>query len=458
MTSWGRCVRLLTAIATGAVLLGPVAGHDPSSPALAAEPETRTIRVSAIDPVKETFHHTAFYPSSQQVRRGDIVEWSFLDSYAGWHTVTFDPADMAVAEHPSPVYPEALMGGRWGQDETGFTKMPQKFVLGSTDGGYGPDRCGRGAVAVLGWPEQQPCVLDGYGTLIGSSMSDTFVAMNTGSNKRFKVEIGPNMPLGAVRYHCLLHPSMVGELEVVGDTEPVDTYTDAEFAADLAADTAAAQALAATFANPADAYDPETGTWEVKVTEATPSGRTVIMDFLPTNLEVRPGDQVRFVAGGSEARSNEPNTVTFPSDAGGSFCIRGSMTTCDRVRVVGIRPLGGTAFVWGCDPDDPDSGLVFTPITWSAARDCPPGQTLEWVLTPYMSHPQEAPGGEVATPASYHSSGVMMPEGAPLALRTRGDGTLFPSTFTARFPTPGDLPYRCIAHPDFMAGSIRVVA
>lgn len=446
---WGRLC------AVTAVLLSGLAVA-PSEAKAAPVPAVRTVRVSAVNEARQTFNYAAFYPRRQQAHRGDTVQWKFLDSYAGWHTVTFAPSDMDVAKHPTAAYPTEV-GDAWGIEESGLLKLPDRLALGSPEGAFGP-ACGRGPITSLNLPGQPPCVLNGTDTWVGSSVSDAFFAMNNEDDKTFSVVVGPSMPTGTYRYHCLLHNGMVGELEVVDDDAPVAPYTDADYAREVAADTATAQALADRFADPTQAYDPETGEWTVHVTETTDDGRVSIMEYLPAAITVKPGDTVRYVAGGESTGTGEPNTVTFPAAVAGGFCIEGGPTSCWRARVVGIRPLGGTAFIWGCDPDDLNSGVPMVPITWTALRSCPPGQMLEWTIAPYMSHPQEAPGGEVSTPATYHNSGNMMPSTGPAALRNRGDGTQFPSSFTATFPREGTFTYKCLGHPDFMAGVVEVAS
>ena len=446
-------VVLLSALVVGVLGL-PTALAPPGASALVGAPETHTVQVSAEHPERDTFHFTAFYPDHLQVHPGDTVQWNFLDSYAGWHSVTFAPSDMDVATHPEPRYPTEL-GDDWGVEESGLIKIPDYLALGSPDGFFG-EECGRGAIASLALPSQEPCVLSSTDKSVGSSVSDTFFAMNNEDDKTFSLTIDENLPTGAYRYHCLLHPSMVGEVEVVPPTKELDRYTVEEHAADLAADIAAAEALAVEFEDPAKAYDPLTGQWTVHVTEATDDGRVSIMEFLPSNINVKPGDTVRYVAATSPAGSAEPNTVTFPAEAGGGFCLEGGPTACQRVRVAGVRPLGGTAFLWGCDADDLNAGLPMVPLVWTALRDCPDGSKLEWTLQPYMSHPQAAPDDAVLSPATFHNSGILIPAKNPPAYRNRGDGTQFPHEFVANFPTPGTFTYKCLGHPDFMAGTVTV--
>ena len=452
-------------LATAAVALAaPAVLHPPAAVAGEESPDAvHRVKVSAVHEDRETFHFTAFYPNKLQVHAGDSVQWEFLGSYAGWHSVTFAPSDMDVAKSPQPRYPTEI-GDAWGIEESGLVKLPDAFSLGSPDGFFGDGtRCGRGANPALGWPAQEPCVLSGTDELVGSSISDAFFGTSNSPLKTFNLEVAESMPAGSYRYHCLIHPAMVGELEVVPGDQPLDLYTAEEFEADLASDVANAQEVADRLGDPARAYDPETGEWTVHVTESTEDGRVAIMEYLPANLEVRPGDKVNFVAGG-EGPGSEPNTVTFPSEVGGGFCQTGGPTTCTREqRVVGFRPLGATAFIWGCDADDLNGGVPMTPLApWFAGdgtsrNRCPSGTQLEWTVAPYMSHGQPAPDNAVLSPATFHNSGAMVPVDSPASwFRERGDGTQFPSTFEASFPTTGAFPYKCLAHPDFMAGTVTV--
>ena len=453
-------------VAASAVALGAPAVFQPPV-AVAGEDSVdavHRVRVSAVHPERETFHFTAFYPNKLQVHPGDAVQWEFLGSYAGWHSVTFAPSDMDVSKHALPTYPPEI-GNAWGIEESGLVKLPDAFSLGSPDGFFGDGaRCGRGANPALGWPAQEPCVIDGTDEIVGSSISDAFFGTSNSPLKTFNLEFADSMPTGSYRYHCLIHPSMVGEVEVVPEEQPLDLYTEEEFAADVASDVANATAVADRLSDPANAYDQSREEWTVHVTESTPDGRVAIMEYLPGNLEIATGDKVKFVSGG-EVVGAEPNTVTFPAEVAGGFCQTGGPTSCTREqRVVGFRPLGATAFIWGCDADDLNSGAPMVPLgPWFAGNgtqrnQCPDGTRLEWTVAPYMSHGQAAPGDAVVSPTTFHNSGALVPVESPAPwFRERGDGTQFPSTFEATFPVAGTFPYKCLAHPDFMGGSIEVV-
>lgn len=452
---WRRSRAILLAAAAITVAT-PAVLQPTAAVATKTAPETHTVRVGAVHPERETLLFTAFYPNKLQVHAGDTVQWKFLDSYAGWHSVTFVPSDMDVAKHPVAQYPPEV-GEEWGIEESGQVKIPDAVSLGSPDGFYG-EACGRGALESIRVPAQQPCVIDSTDEAVGSSLSDTFVAMRDENDKTFTATFDETLATGSYRYHCVLHPDMVGEVEVVPDDEELDPYTEEEFVGDVAADVEDAQELAAQFENPATAYDQQTGEWTVHVTATTDDGRVTIMENLPADLTVKAGDSVRFVAGTGPG-VGEPNTVTFPADTAGALCFEGGPNSCKGLGPApGLRPLAAAAFVVGCDPDDLNSGLPMVPLSWLALRDCPEGQMREWTMPDFMSYGNRAPGDEVLTPVTFHNSGMMIPVGVPEVFRNRGDGTQFPSTFDAKFPVAGTFAYKCLVHPDYMGGLIRVVA
>lgn len=89
---------------------------------------------------------------------------------------------------------------------------------------------------------------------------------------------------------------------------------------------------------------------------------------------------------------------------------------------------------------------------------CAIGQ-LEWGVSPYMTDAQRAPGDLVTTSGTFHNSGMLMNEELPewYSDDPRPGRVNFPATFSATFPVSGRFTYACLAHPDFMTGSVSVI-
>jgi plastocyanin len=84
-----------------------------------------------------------------------------------------------------------------------------------------------------------------------------------------------------------------------------------------------------------------TRTWRVTAGTSSADGRVALLEFLPRNVRIKPGDKVLFIP----RSPNEPHTVTFPSDLGTEF-----LAICE---VGGVDvPLGPPTF--SCNGGPPD--------------------------------------------------------------------------------------------------------
>jgi plastocyanin len=158
--------------------------------------------------------------------------------------------------------------------------------------------------------------------------------------------------------------------------------------------------------------------------------------FLPSSLEIRAGDTVRWVMDGTA------HTVTFPDTTATPPLPQHLTLNCEADgRATGAPgvPLIGAAGVSGALP-------------W-----CPPGTKIEMAVTPHAANQHRAPNDEVV-PGVLHNSGIMIGAHQTERMRGRpaGSGMRFPSTFEATFPVPGTYTYRCTIHWQFMSGSITV--
>jgi hypothetical protein len=74
-----------------------------------------------------------------------------------------------------------------------------------------------------------------------------------------------------------------------------------------------------------------------------------------------------------------------------------------------------------------------------------------------MTHGHPAPSNQVLTPATYHDSGLLVPQRSSKGMRVLPDtGRVLPATFEAEFPAPGEFTFECNLHVDLMTGSVNV--
>jgi plastocyanin len=118
---------------------------------------------------------------------------------------------------------------------------------------------------------------------------------------------------GTYIFHCRIHPKMDGTLTVVASSEQGTTPDELASAAsaqvqeDVAAGTAA-ETAASTAASQKNADG--TTSWTLAAGTSSPDGHTVVLEMLPADVAIKPGDSVTWKALGSD----EVHTVTFPGD------------------------------------------------------------------------------------------------------------------------------------------------
>lgn len=448
---------MVTALAAAIAGLG-IVGTIPGSPiANATETPGReqrhVVRAGWTNPGDgaEPFVYTAFYPDHLRVHSGDTVEWQFPQGYGGWHTVSF-------ANGPKP--------GWWRSDEyPGLIAFDQAWAHGH-DQGDEDAKCGRKS-----WwysPDRPDCELtidhiNQPGEQFSSSMLDRF--FSTADAGAFVSKI--SLPEGTYSYFCKIHEGMEGTIEVLPQDEPLSNPTEAELVAQRDADFAAAKARVEDVEK--GAWNPVTREWTVLVGTETADRRVGIYGYLPGVVNARRGDKVRFVAG-----TSEPHSVTFTSAPQGGFNSGGTCGANSCTPGSGApHGLVGFAYPWLCEYDDPAGGAPGVPLAWIPSRvadvqargaveyGCvePDGAVpavVEMGAGPTMSSGQPAPGNLVVDRRTVHNSGIVFNATLSDGFRRKPDGSYFPSTFEARFPTAGTFPYFCIAH-EFMKGQINVV-
>lgn len=443
-------MKLFRTLLASIALLGAMLA---TSPVNASDPTTHKVYVGRHyeGDLDAPYTYTRFLPGTLEVHRGDTIEWVFHSGFNAWHTVSFNlgPHNMDGITH------DEIPGHfRYSDDLIVGTQPPEGN--GNVDTANGK-ACGR--QNYFSEPELDPCVLAKKDQVVSSSLMDQLFAVNPSKGQtKFVAKIDKNAQLGDYYYYCLAHNGMKGTIKVVEDGAPLDNMTEDEIKAEVKKDYE--EAKATEVSETEDAYDSATRQWTVWAGKDTASGNVAITAFIPSHVEIRAGEVIKFVAGASE-----PNTVTFPQESGGSFA------DCVGTRCTGRAPygLGPISQEWGCDPDGygplPSEYFGYSiPSIRSRAgltqvdSGCPLMWHRELYIGPLMTGPTASPGNLVYH-GTFHNSGIMYVETAPDSFRKKPDGTYFLSEFSAKFPAPSapaSIKFICYAHPDQMRGSVIV--
>lgn len=393
---------LLLVVASAVVL--------PTAPrALAAEKPDHVVHAGAVDPTDPKSAHMfeAFFPKRLRVHRGDRVRWEFPNQgngAQGFHTVTF-------AKHSS---------------QTSFVRADEvPGTLAFDELTFFTTGCGRTG--------QPVCMLSDTKKLVSSG---TFLQHSGGLGKIHPFDAVIDLPVGTYSYFCALHhPNMVGTIEVVPDHVPTNNRKPADFKADITTHVHHANAEFAAQARPTVVNEKGRRVWTVNAGGSTDGDIRVVTEaFLPSSLEIRAGDTVRWVMDGTA------HTVTFPDT-----------TTSTPPPHITLN----------CELDGRATGAPGAPLIGAAGAAglpwCPPGGALEMALSPIAANQTRASNDEVV-PGVLHNSAIMIGAHQTERMRGRppGSGVRFPAQFEATFPVPGTYTYRCLIHWQFMGGSITV--
>lgn len=359
---------------------------------------------------RDRVEYLRFYPERLQVHAGDRVRFR----HEGFHSAVFVEQ---VDDGPSF-----------------FRRDEVEGVSAVDDRGRLPTDPSCAVHAVDVDDETEPCVL-----------SDPQTRFSTGWNSaRVQLELPP----GIYTYVCGIHAGMVGEIEVVPAEQPIASPAEVEVERErrVAEDTANAEEVIAAGQTPGSHVDGDIRVWTVKAGDFTPDGRVAILRFLPSDLTVEEGDEVRYVV--PDGPGYEVHTASFPSDA---------------------YPLDIATYLSGaCDPDDPRTGapgvpatvgLIFLDAVSGGELGCPEPLELEMHFQPYAwRHPLRAPGDRVATPRTLHDSGLMSTQWTDCKFSCDPwTQERFPSEAQVSFGMPATYPYVCIIHADWgMTAAVTV--
>jgi plastocyanin len=366
---------------------------------------TFTIGVDNVSPAGHDYEYVDFFPrglpltGEGQVSSTVIPDDSTVDfkwnsgSPDGFHTATLLKAGTA----PGPT--------TWGSDhplavpenesaEPGQLRInPAILSPSSPTCGFGP---------------QAACDFSGDAELNSG-------ALPTASGAEFKVHIflDSSQPT-TIHFVCLIHPGMQGALTIVpNNSESAAGFStqatlDATAAAQYAADTQEANA-AENQANSKAVRQNADGTHTITMSAGTASAHVEVTEMLPSRVEIRPGDHVKWVTG----TKSDVHTVTFPQGNNPA-----------------TEPL---PFV--CESESgPDT----------AATGPPPSGCSNPTLFENHLNPGPVGGTVIASSSTVASSGVIANPPAP-----------FPTNYTFTFPNSGTFAYQCRIH-DHMTGTIVV--
>jgi plastocyanin len=277
-------IRRVTALATGGLLAIQLIG----APAVAAaSPITITADDPAAVPAGHLWSYNDFFPRSLSVHRGQTI----VLAIAGFHTVTLLPAGMGPG---AGIHTMGLLKAD-ADDTTANANGTSHTVLNLGAAFPVPGGCGSSG---------SPCTFNGTspvstGAPLAGPVPPTSVTVTA--------------PVGTYRFICLIHPKMTGWLNVVANSTPATTHTqaNAKIAAQVAADRRAGFAAEAAANVPISHLNLDgTRTWLLTAGTGSPDGRVAVDEMLPKKVTIHKGDRVYWLS-----RSvNEIHTVTFPGD------------------------------------------------------------------------------------------------------------------------------------------------
>ena len=222
---------------------------------------------------------------------------------------------------------------------------------------------------------------------------------------------------GTYVFVCRVHAGMRGQLNVLPADQqgPSPAKVQAQIDKQVAHDLKGAWTADAKATRDAKVKNKNgTSTWNVTAGTSSADGYVALLEFLPRNVDVQPGDSVVF-----KPRSpNEPHTVTFPTDFGTEFvpfCEAGSVDI----------PFGPPGF--NCNGGPPDE--------------------IELDGGNGVSH--------LTSPATISDSGIIAPHRFTTRIGLPSSAVL--NTWTVSFDgaAAGTYTYVCQIH-DGMAGTITV--
>jgi plastocyanin len=272
-------------------------------------------------PAGKNFQFSAFYPTALKVRPGDSITFQNRGTGAP-HTITFGVA-ADRSNQPPPADPR-------GENPAVFfncftAKPPTKTMFGcpTKSGATPPEYTGSGYWNAFFVPVPDPS-----------------------GPKQITMKLSSSISPGSYRFICILHPPMVGTIQVVGsdgDREAVENV-----AQDVVLQSTAAQTAADKIANPPITSSTIAAGWS--------GGPVAVNRFYPKQLSVKRGTKVTW----KDFSPFEPHTITFgvepPRGGSPAAYFQPSGVKSGGSYMSGLANSG----IFGGDISKTDYSLVFT--------------------------------------------------------------------------------------------------
>jgi plastocyanin len=392
--AWKPILGATLLVATQAAVMAPPAAASSGPIVISAD-------MPGAVPTGHMWGFNDFFPRSLQVKQGQTIGFAIQ----GFHTATLLPAGVSAAadlrQHGLATADEDTALNPNGTTHVGIdfaAVMPTSFTCGSST---------------------NPCSFD------GSAVVSSGAPLGGPPAGPFMVTV--NAAPGTYAFLCRIHPGMSGRITVVG---PGGHATSAEDVAETVSHQVSTDVKAGLRAESRASDNARmknadgTTTWFVSPGAQSPDRHVAVLEFLPRNISIKSGDKVVW----RMRESNEPHTVTFPTDLG-----------TDQV------PLCETA-----NGTDAGAHPVVYPPAGPQDFGCAPGTgPVEF----------EFGGGNgistVTSPATVSDSGLLGSRRLAHAFGLPATGVLTKWSVSFASATPGTYTYVCQIH-EGMAGTITV--
>jgi plastocyanin len=388
----GKRIHLLaSALALGALLGSVFIGVVSAG---AVPPPVHVIGVDNATPSGHNFEYVDFFPhSATTVHLGDVIDFAWnAASPDGFHTATLLKRGQSVADgYAAPENQLAIP-----DEDTTVHLQLNPSVAAPTN-----PSCGHSA--------SNPCDynLDNHSRLNSG-------AMPTAPGGHFFVTTSRDGDVSApttINFLCLIHHGMVGSFTIVPLASETTSSATESAAAVAQYNTETTGALTAESAADTKAVTNNgDGTHTITMTAGTASTGVEVLEMLPTRVQVRPGDKVKWMT----TTRNDIHTVTFPQGPGSAS----------------VDPIP-----FACEVAGGTDAASTGPPTFG----CSSPTAIEDHLIPEPQGPTA-----IASTSTVATSGIIASAPAP-----------FPTNYTFSFPNSGTFAYQCRIH-DHMAGTIVV--
>jgi plastocyanin len=278
--NWKPVALTMALVAGQGIALAPPVAADTGPIVISAD-------MPAAVPAGHMWSFNDFFPRHLSVTQGQTIGFAIQ----GFHTATLLPAGVSAAQDlrqngiATADDDVALNPNGTSHAAINFPAvMPTSFA------------CGGAA---------NPCAFD------GTAVVSSGAPLGGPPAGPFMVTI--NAAPGTYAFDCRIHPGMKGHLEVVPpDAQATSPDQVAAAVARQVRQDVKAGLKAEKRATDGASWQHQDGTttWFVSPGVQSPDRHVAVLEFLPRNIDIKPGDNVVW----RMVESNEPHTVTFPTD------------------------------------------------------------------------------------------------------------------------------------------------